>query len=92
MKYIDSGYNFLAYGRFDATARSLILINNNDSDISKEISVWELGVPKESVLVQQIYTDEHGFNTEPKEYMVISGRINVNMPKFSAMILRQDMI
>ena len=88
LKFIDSDYNFLAYGRFNATSRSLILINNNDHDIDREISVWELGVPKESVLVRQIYTEEAGFKTVPKEYMVISGKITVHMSKFSAMILR----
>lgn len=88
LKFIDSDYNFLAYGRFNKDARSLILINNNDKDIDRDISVWELGIPKESVLIGQIYTDEHGFRVEPTEYPVISGRINLHMPKFSAMILR----
>jgi len=88
LKFIDSNYNFLAYGRFNAKARSLVLINNSEGDIDREISVWELGVPKESVLVCQIYTDEHGHSDVPKEYLVISGKINVHMPKFSAMVLR----
>lgn len=88
LKFIDSDYNFLAYGRFNMDARSLILINNNDKDIDRDISVWELGIPKEAVLIGQIYTDEYGFRVEPKEYPVIFGRINLHMPKFSAMILR----
>lgn len=88
LKYIDCDDNFLAYGRFDASARSLILINNRDCDLTREFSVWELGVPRESVMVQQIYTDEQGFKTVPREYRIISGKINVCMPKYSAMILR----
>ncbi len=88
LKFIDCDNNFLAYGRFDASARSLILINNRDCDLTREFSVWELGIPKESVMVQQIYTDEQGFKTVPREYRIISGKINICMPKYSAMILR----
>ena len=64
------------------------MLDNNDHDIDKEISVWELGIPKESVLLEKIYTDEGGFRAEGKENIVVAGRINVHMPKFSAMILR----
>lgn len=65
-----------------------MLINNRDSDLQKEISVWELGVPKDSVLVQKMYSDEHGFQTEEREHLVLGGKMNLHMPKTSALVLR----
>lgn len=90
LKYIDSDYCFLAYGRFNDKAQSLILINNNDCEATGELSVWELGIPREAVLIQQIYTDEHGFYTAPREYPVLSGKLTISLPKTSAVILRHQ--
>lgn len=88
LKYMDCDYNFLAYGRFDTKAMSLVLINNQENPIEREMSVWELGVPRESVMISQIYSDEDGFQTDPTEHIVISGRLSIRMPKTSAMVLR----
>lgn len=88
LKYIAADYSFLAYGRFDETAKTVVLINNNDCSIEKEISVWTLGIPKEAVMIQIMYSDENGYSTEHKEEIVIGGKITVYMNKTSAMVLR----
>ena len=88
LKYVDSAHGFLAYGRFDASHRTLVLINNNHSALEKEISVWELGIPKDAVLVRQIYSDARGFNVEPEKIKVTGGKIMLQMPETSAMVLR----
>ena len=88
LKYVDSAYGFLAYGRFDASHKTLVLINNNYSVLEKEISVWELGIPKDAVLIRQIYSDRQGFNVEPEKIRVTGGKITLQMPQTSAMVLR----
>ncbi len=90
LKYVDSDYNFLAYGRFDAKAVTLVLINNQENVLEKEISVWELGVPRETVMISQIYSDETGFQTEPKEHIVVAGKLDIRLPKTSALVLRYE--
>ena len=87
-KWLHSDYNFIAYGRFNRTHHSVILINNNDHEITKEMTVWELGIPREAEMTRLMFTSEKGFSTEPEICEVTAGRINVTMPRTSAMVLQ----
>ena len=87
-KWLHSDYNFIAFGRFNRTHHSVILINNNDHEITKEMTVWELGIPREAEMTRLIFTGEKGFSTEPVPYEVTTGRITVTMPRTSAMVLQ----
>lgn len=87
IKFVDTDYNYLAYGRFNRTNHCLILINNNDHELQKKISVWELGIPKEAVMHRLIQTTEIGYDTNKVEYPVIAGKINITLPKTSATVL-----
>ena len=86
LKPVDGEYNFIAYGRFTDTAVSLMVINNNDYEVTKNIIVWTLGVPKDGVLVRRILTDETGFTTEPVEYPLTGGAFDLTLPKTSAAV------
>lgn len=88
LKFIDGDYNYSGYGRFDDDGKTLVLINNNDHEIQREISVWELGIPKEAVLKQLIITDEEGYSVKEKEYAVFAGKLEITLPKTSSVILR----
>lgn len=90
LKYVDGDYNVIGYGRFTREGQSLILVNNNDYEITKEWSVWYLGIPKECVLSRLILTTAEGYSTEAKEYPVISGKVKVVLPPTSAVILRHE--
>ena len=50
LKELDSDYNVISYGRFLEDEQTLIFINNNPNEITKEFSAWEAGVPKEAIL------------------------------------------
>lgn len=88
IKSLDRDYNYLAYGRFNRTSQIIVLVNNNDHEIEKKVSVWQAGVPKESMLTQIFATMDAGYSTEHTELPVISGNITIKLPRFSAMILR----
>lgn len=88
LKYVDSDYSFLAYGRFNRNGQSLILINNNDHVIEKQLFVWDLGTPKHGKMKTIFYTDENGHALEGVEYEVVGGRIRVQLPRTSAVILK----
>lgn len=68
IKYIDADYNYLAYGRFNKEESHVILINNNFYEITKTVTVWEVGVPKDATMVQLMETTDAGYSIEPKEY------------------------
>lgn len=88
LKYIDGDFNFLAYGRFHRQGQSLILINNNAETISRDINVWEIGIPRAGKMVTLLQTDENGYTLTGKEYEVKAGKIQIELPKTSAMILK----
>ena len=90
LKYAEADYNVIGYGRFTREGQSLILVNNNDYEITKEVSVWYLGIPKECALRRLILTTAEGYFTEPKEYPVIAGKVKVTLPATSAIILRHE--
>lgn len=89
-KYVEADYNVIGYGRFTREAQSLILVNNNDHEITKEISVWYLGIPKECTMTRLLMTSADGYTTEAKEYPVVAGKIKVALPTTSALILRHE--
>ena len=80
----------LGYGRFTRQGQSLIVVNNNDHEITKELAVWYLGVPMECAMKRLLLTDADGYTTEEKEYPVISGNVTVTLPATSAIILRYE--
>ena len=88
LKHVISDYNVIGYGRFNKDAQSLIVVNNNDSDMVKEISVWELGIPRECAMEQLILTTQDSYTTKKVHFPVISGRVMVNLPPKSAIVLR----
>ena len=88
IKQVDGDYNFLAYGRFHEKGQCLILINNNDYSITKEINVWELGTPKRGKMKIILQSHENGYLLQGQEYELYAGKITIEMPKTSATILK----
>lgn len=88
MKYMEGEYNVIGYGRFNRQEQSVVLVNNNDHEITKELAVWYLGIPKEAVMHRLMLTTAEGFSVEKKEYPVISGRVRVTLPPTSAIVLK----
>lgn len=88
LKHVVSDYNVIGYGRFNKDAQTLVVVNNDDSVMVKELSVWELGVPRDCTMEQMILTTKDGFTTRKVSFPVISGRVMVNLPPKSAIVLR----
>ena len=88
IKYMDADYNYLAYGRFTREQQCVILINNNNYELEKVVTVWEAGTPREGTMVQLISTFENDYSIEPKEYPVHAGKIKITLPKTSAVVLK----
>ena len=88
LKCLGKDYNYLAYGRFKKESQTIVLINNNGHEITKDVRVWETGVPKEAVITRVFESRAEGFNTEKKEIPVVAGKISLKLPPFSATVLR----
>lgn len=88
LKYLEEDYNVVGYGRFTKEEQSVVLVNNNKHEISKDISVWYLGMPKECMMKRLILTTADSFTTESKEYPVVAGKVHITLPPTSAIILK----
>lgn len=88
IKMVDENYNFIAYGRFRRDAQCVIIINNNHYEVAREISVWELNIPKEGKMVRLLQTGEEGYTLEQEEVPIRAGKIAVTLPKTSGTILK----
>lgn len=90
LKYVESDYNYIAYARFNRKGQCIILINNNDHFITREITVWEVGIPKKGKMVTLIQSNENGYMLDGASYDIHVGKIKIELPKTSATILKFD--
>ncbi len=88
LNYLLGEYNVISYGRFNKEAQTVVIVNNNDYEVTKEICVWHLGMPKECTMKRLMLTSALGFTIEAEEYPVTAGKILVTLPPTSAMVLR----
>ena len=56
--------------------------------MTKEISVWEAGIPKETIVKQLILTSEKGFTVEERYYPVKHGKLSVALPPKAGIVLK----
>ncbi len=82
--------DFIAYGRFNRTAATVVVINNHDYEITREIQVWPLGIPKKARLLQLIVTDGTGYSTESAVKSVKDGILTLTLSRNTGVILRYD--
>ena len=85
-----SDYAFLSYARTTLEEVSIIAVNNNDHPVDKAISVWETGLPRTCIVKRLIETNESGYTTEPKTVDVVAGRLHVELPPKSAVVLKGE--
>ena len=88
IKWMLSDFNMIGYARFTRTNHSAVFINNNDHEVTKEVSVWELGIPRDAKLTRLMLTDRNGFTAEPAFYQLKAGKVTVTLPPESGIVLQ----
>ena len=88
LKNMAADYNIIGYGRFTGKEACVILVNNNNYEITKELQVWYLNIPKECTMKQLILTTKDGYTIQPTEYQVTSGKVAITLPPTSAIVLK----
>lgn len=88
IKYIDADFNYLAYGRFHRKGQCVILINNGGGELTREVTVWEAGIPKEGKMARLLQTSQEGYTLEQEEYTIKAGKITITLPGTSGTILK----
>lgn len=85
---LGQDYNYIAYGRFNKEEQIVVLINNNDHEIEKEVNVWQIGVKFRTRLERVIMTSREGYTLESLMIPVEKGKIKLTLPAESAIVLK----
>lgn len=81
--------NLLCYGRFNRKQQFVIIINNDEISRHIDLAVWAAGIPQYATLEQIMFTQESGYSTHPVWYEVNNGRLDITLPKYSAVLLKR---
>ena len=88
IKRLDAGNGYIAYGRFDKDDCCVIIMNVNDAPISLSVPVWEVGVLRDNVEMTCIFkSGGYLFSEEEERLKVRHGRLFVNLPECSGIVL-----
>lgn len=85
---LGEDYNYVAYGRFDKEEQIVVMVNNNDHEIEKEVSTWRIGVPKNAQMQRIAFTDQNGFSFNTVTIRAEDGKIKVKLPAESACVFK----
>jgi alpha-glucosidase len=88
LKLLREEYGVIAYGRFTDKETYIVVCNNNDYPVGMDLKVWLLGVWDDTAMKVVIQTTPEGHTLDGGEYMVKGGRIYVDLPPFSSVILK----
>ena len=79
LKPLDSGNGYIVYGRFDSNDCAVVVINNNDKEITLSVPVWEMGVTWTDRLGLYFSVGFEGF--KPEHMLDVKfGRMTVTLP------------
>lgn len=88
LKLLGGDYNVLMYGRFDDQAKIAVAFNNNAVAKQVTIPVWEIGISDDEACQRIFESKLDSHNTNKAVYPVTSGMVKIQMPPFSAVILK----
>ena len=86
-KMLYGDYNIIAYGRFLHNNQAITIINNNETERTISIDVWQLGIKEGDVLRQAILTGRDDFKVDCGELYNVDGKLKITMPPMSGTIL-----
>ncbi len=90
LKELYAENNVIVYGRFNRTAAVLVAINNNGFEITRDIEVWSMGIPKDVRFKQLIVSDAKGFDISSTHKTVNDGVVSLTMSRNSGYVLRYN--
>lgn len=88
VNFMGGGYNYLSFARFNRQEQFIIVMNNDSISCNIEIQAWIAGIPKDCKLEQIMFSYERGFSTNPVYYQLDTGKLNITLPKYSAVVLK----
>lgn len=86
--FLFGEYQCISYGRFDDNEHIVVAINISQDTRHMELPVWRLGVTQPTRMARVILTDAGGFSIETKVYQVQSGKLILDCPPETAVLVK----
>lgn len=86
--FLFGEYQCISYGRFDDNEHIVVVINISQDTRHMEIPVWRLGMTQPTRMARVILTDASGFSIETKVYPVQSGKLILDCPPETAVLVK----
>ena len=86
--FLFGEYQCISYGRFDDNEHIVVAINISRDTRHMEIPVWRLGMTQPTRMARVILTDAGGFSIETKVYQVQSGKLILDCPPETAVLVK----
>lgn len=86
--FLFGEYQCISYGRFDDNEHIVVAINISQDTRHMEIPVWRLGMTQPTRMACVILTDAGGFSIETKVYPVQSGKLILDCPPETAVLVK----
>ena len=86
--FLFGEYQCISYGRFDDNEHIVVAINISQDTRHMEIPVWRLGMTQPTRMARVILTDASGFSIETKVYPVPSGKLILDCPPETAVLVK----
>ena len=86
--FLFGEYQCISYGRFDDNEHIVVAINISQDTRHMESPVWRLGVTQPTRMARVILTDAGGFSIETKVYQVQSGKLILDCPPETAVLVK----
>lgn len=80
--------NVLAYGRFNADAACVVVLNNGAGEVTEQLDVHYLGIQRNCMLRQLLKTTQEGYETTAIQMEVIDGKVTLTLPAYAAVVLK----
>lgn len=88
IKIVATDYQYICYGRFLGKERYMMVFNNSEVPMTKQIRTLDIGIGDEDNVIQIMQTDADGYHTDSVFYEVHGGEITMTLPPLSATVLK----
>lgn len=87
LSYLYLDYGLICYGRWNASEKLAVIINNSDNHRSVEVPVWRLEMLNGDKMYEVISSHRGGYETSFTEHTVINGTIRIALPAKASVVL-----
>lgn len=89
--FLETGQNFISYGRFTRDQKMVIAINSAGYQIEEDIPVWKAEVPENTKIERIFLTCDRFYSIMPEDFEVKGGNLHVSIPPFGAVVFRKNL-